>query len=127
MTQLQDLSTALAIWVASTAPNVTAIQSHRSHSSGFVWRPGLILTAVASGRSRSGWAGLEGRTLNIARIRAACQVDRLRVKARRTPMPDGRAGRAGPGSGRRPEITVARRYRETHLGDEVTRIRWLQD
>ena len=45
MTQLQDLSTALATLVASPAPSVTAVQSHRSRSSGFVWRPGLIVTA----------------------------------------------------------------------------------
>ena len=45
MTQLQDLSTALAGLVASTAPSVTAVHSHRSRSSGFVWRPGLIVTA----------------------------------------------------------------------------------
>ena len=44
-TQLQDLSTALASLVASTAPSVAAVQSHRSRSSGFVWRPGLIVTA----------------------------------------------------------------------------------
>ena len=44
-TQIQDLSTALASLVASTAPSVTAVQSHRSRSSGFVWRPGLIVTA----------------------------------------------------------------------------------
>jgi Trypsin-like peptidase domain len=43
-TPLQDLSTALASLVASTAPSVTAVQSHRSRS-GFVWRPGLIVTA----------------------------------------------------------------------------------
>ena len=45
MTQLQDLSTALAGLVASSAPSVIAVQSHRSRSSGFVWRPGLIVTA----------------------------------------------------------------------------------
>ena len=44
-TQIQDLSTALATLVASTAPSVTAVHSHRSRSSGFVWRPGLIVTA----------------------------------------------------------------------------------
>jgi S1-C subfamily serine protease len=31
--------------VASTAPSVTTVQSHRSRSSGFVWPPGLIVTA----------------------------------------------------------------------------------
>ena len=45
MTQLQDLSTALAGLVASSAPSVIAVRSHRSRSSGFVWRPGLIVTA----------------------------------------------------------------------------------
>jgi hypothetical protein len=44
-TQIQDLSTALASLVASTAPSVISVQSHRSHSSGFVWRPGFIVTA----------------------------------------------------------------------------------
>jgi hypothetical protein len=44
-TQLQDLSTTLATLVASKAPSVPAVQSHRSRSSGFVWRPGLIVTA----------------------------------------------------------------------------------
>ena len=39
------LSAALAGLIASTAPSVTAVQSHRSRSSGFVWRPGLIVTA----------------------------------------------------------------------------------
>jgi S1-C subfamily serine protease len=45
MTQVQDLSDALAGLVASTAPSLAAVQSHRSRSSGFVWRPGLIVTA----------------------------------------------------------------------------------
>src|SRR5262245_8597458 len=43
--QLQELSTAIVSLVASTAPSITAVQSHRSRSSGFVWRPGLIVTA----------------------------------------------------------------------------------
>jgi S1-C subfamily serine protease len=44
-TQIQDLSAALATLVASTAPSVISVQSHRSRSSGFVWRPGFIVTA----------------------------------------------------------------------------------
>jgi S1-C subfamily serine protease len=44
-TQIQDLSTSLTSLVASTAPSVTAIQSHSSRSSGFIWRPGLVVTA----------------------------------------------------------------------------------
>ena len=44
-TQLQDLSTAFARLVGIAAPGIVAVQSHRSRSSGFLWRPGLIVTA----------------------------------------------------------------------------------
>jgi S1-C subfamily serine protease len=44
-TQLQNLSAAFAGLVAKVAPGVVSVQSHRSRSSGFVWRPGLIVTA----------------------------------------------------------------------------------
>ena len=44
-TPTQNLSAALADLVASAAPGVVAIHSSRSRSSGFVWRPGLIITA----------------------------------------------------------------------------------
>ena len=44
-TQIQALSTSLASLVASAAPSVTAVQSHSSRSSGFIWRPGLVVTA----------------------------------------------------------------------------------
>ncbi len=42
---LTDLSVTLASLVATSAPSVVAVQSHRSRSSGFAWRPGLIVTA----------------------------------------------------------------------------------
>ena len=42
---LQSLSDGLAELVTSAAPALVAVQSHRSRSSGFVWRPGLIVTA----------------------------------------------------------------------------------
>jgi S1-C subfamily serine protease len=42
---LQDISTAVESLVASAAPTVVAVHSRRSRSSGFVWRPGLIVTA----------------------------------------------------------------------------------
>ena len=42
---LQDLSTALAGIVAGVAGCVVAVHSHRSRSSGFIWRPGLVVTA----------------------------------------------------------------------------------
>jgi S1-C subfamily serine protease len=42
---LQQFSDALADLVADAAPSVVAVHSARSRSSGFVWRPGLIVTA----------------------------------------------------------------------------------
>ena len=44
-TQLKDLSAALVGLVASSAPSLVSVFSGRSRSSGFVWRPGLIVTA----------------------------------------------------------------------------------
>jgi len=44
-TSLQQLSDALAEIVANAAKSVVAVHSSRSRSSGFVWRPGLIVTA----------------------------------------------------------------------------------
>ncbi len=42
---LQTLSTACSDLVADASRHVVAVHSHRSRSSGFVWRPGLIVTA----------------------------------------------------------------------------------
>jgi S1-C subfamily serine protease len=42
---LQDLSTSLAGLAAITAPGIVAVKSAHSRSSGFFWRPGLIVTA----------------------------------------------------------------------------------
>ena len=42
---LQQLSDALADVVDRAAPSVVSVHSTRSRSSGFVWRPGLIVTA----------------------------------------------------------------------------------
>lgn len=43
--QLQNLSAELAGLVAKAAPSIVAVHSHRMRSSGFVWRPGLIVAA----------------------------------------------------------------------------------
>jgi S1-C subfamily serine protease len=43
--QLQHLSAELEALVAKAARSVVAVHSHRMRSSGFVWRPGLIVTA----------------------------------------------------------------------------------
>jgi S1-C subfamily serine protease len=42
---LQQLSDALTDVVGRAAPSIVAVHSTRSRSSGFVWRPGLIVTA----------------------------------------------------------------------------------
>ena len=44
-TPMQDLSAELVSLVASTAPSLVSVSSSRSRSSGFVWRPGFIVTA----------------------------------------------------------------------------------
>jgi S1-C subfamily serine protease len=43
--QIEDLSTAFTRLVAKIAPGIVSVDSHRSRSSGFVWRSGLIVTA----------------------------------------------------------------------------------
>ncbi|HXW28475.1 MAG TPA: S1C family serine protease [Xanthobacteraceae bacterium] len=43
--QVQDLSAAFARLVGVAAPSIGAIKSAHSQSSGFFWRPGLIVTA----------------------------------------------------------------------------------
>ena len=43
--QVQDLSGALARLVGSAASSIVAIKSAHSRSSGFFWRPGLVITA----------------------------------------------------------------------------------
>lgn len=42
---LNALSDAIARLVTQTAPGIVSVQSHRSRASGFIWRPGLIVTA----------------------------------------------------------------------------------
>lgn len=44
-TPLETLSAALSGLVARAAPSLVAIRSHRARSSGFVWKPGLVITA----------------------------------------------------------------------------------
>jgi S1-C subfamily serine protease len=44
-TVLSSFSSALADLVARAAPAIVSVHSHRSQASGFVWKPGLIITA----------------------------------------------------------------------------------
>src|SRR5438105_4945796 len=45
LSQVQDLSAAFAHLVGIAAPSIVAIKSAHSQSSGFFWRPGLVITA----------------------------------------------------------------------------------
>jgi hypothetical protein len=45
ISQVQELSAAFAHLVGIAAPGIVAVQSDRSRSSTFFWRPGLIVTA----------------------------------------------------------------------------------
>jgi hypothetical protein len=66
-TQLQDLSTAFARLVGIAAPNIVAVQSHNSRSSGFFWRPSLIVTADEA-LSEEGDVGVNSRAANPSRL-----------------------------------------------------------
>ncbi|MGJ5035590.1 MULTISPECIES: S1C family serine protease [unclassified Bradyrhizobium] len=45
LSALSSLSSALAAAVAAAAPSLVSVHSHRSRASGFVWKPGLVVTA----------------------------------------------------------------------------------
>ena len=44
-TLLSSFSSALADLVARAAPAIVSVHSHRSRASGFIWKPGLVITA----------------------------------------------------------------------------------
>ncbi len=44
-TILSSFSSALSGIVANTAPAIVSVHSHRARASGFVWKPGLVVTA----------------------------------------------------------------------------------
>ena len=44
-TALTALSQSIAAAVGGAAPHLVAVHSHHARASGFVWRPGLIVTA----------------------------------------------------------------------------------
>lgn len=81
-TQMQDISAGLVNLVASSAPSLVSVSSAQSRSSGFVWRPELIITAdealsedgeftVTLGNGDAAAARLVGRdpTTDIAMLR----------------------------------------------------------
>jgi len=44
-TTLASFSSAVSGIVAKTAPTIVSVHSHRSRATGFVWKPGLVITA----------------------------------------------------------------------------------
>ena len=99
--QAQDLSAALARLVKIAAPGVVAVKSDHSRSSGFFWRPGLIVTAdealseegdfaVTLPGGDSVAAGLVGRdhTTDIAVLRVE-RSDQQPVPFETQPVPVG--------------------------------------
>ena len=45
LSALASLSSALTATVAQAAPSLVSVHSHRSRATGFLWKPGLIVTA----------------------------------------------------------------------------------
>lgn len=91
---LSSLSSALADVVARIAPSVVSVHSHRSRSTGFVWKPGLIVTAdealADEGEVQIGFpdgstvaATIAGRdhTTDIALLRADTSVAPVKLAA----------------------------------------------
>ncbi|WP_375310881.1 S1C family serine protease [Bradyrhizobium sp. A5] len=94
-----SLSSALADVVAHAAPSVVSVHSHRSRATGFVWKPGLIVTAdealADEGEVRIGLADgsavaatIAGRdhTTDIALLRADTGIAPVRLAASVPPL-----------------------------------------
>jgi hypothetical protein len=68
---LAALSASLSGLVAATAPSLVSVHSHRSVSSGFVWKPGLIVTADEA-LAEEGESGMQGPSSSPA-CSSACR------------------------------------------------------
>src|SRR5262245_43932387 len=81
---LKAFSDAMARLVANAAPSVVSVHSHRSRASGFIWRPGLIVTAdetlAEEGDVSVGFADGETLTATLAGRDHTTDVALLRVK-----------------------------------------------
>ncbi|MDN3279091.1 S1C family serine protease [Frankia sp. RB7] len=93
-TPLTSLSSALADVVARIAPSVVSVHSHRSRSTGFVWKPGLIVTAdealadegevqIVLADGSTAVATIVGRdhTTDIALLRADTKITPVKLAA----------------------------------------------
>ncbi len=83
-TALQDLSAALEGAVAQLAPSIVSVASHRMQASGFVWRPGLVVTSdeglAEEGEVRVTLPGGEEAAARIAGRDSSTAVALLRVE-----------------------------------------------
>lgn len=93
-TPLSSLSSALADVVARIAPSVVSVHSHRSRSTGFVWKPGLIVTAdealadegdvqivLADGSTTAATIVGRDHTTDIALVRADTSIAPVKLAA----------------------------------------------
>jgi S1-C subfamily serine protease len=100
-TQLQELSATLTSLVAATAPSVVSVHSKGGRSSGFVWRPGLIVTAddalAEEGEVQVITQSGAGMSAKIVGRDATTDVALLRVD--RTDLPALTFGTAAPAAG----------------------------
>jgi S1-C subfamily serine protease len=96
---LSSLSSALADVVARAAPSVVSVHSHRSRSTGFVWKPGLIVTAdetladegeveigLADGSRMAATIAGRDHTTDIALLRADTNVAAIKLAATVPPL-----------------------------------------
>ena len=93
-TPLTSLSSALADLVARISPSVVSVHSHRSRSTGFAWKPGLIVTAdealadegdvqisVADGSAVAATVVGRDHTTDIALLRADTAIAPVKLAA----------------------------------------------
>jgi len=98
-TPLSFLSSALADMVARTAPSVVSVRSHRSRATGFVWKPGLIVTAdealadegaveigLADGSTAAATIAGRDHTTDIALLRVDAAVAPVKLAATVPPL-----------------------------------------
>jgi S1-C subfamily serine protease len=91
-TPLASLSSALADVVARIAPSIVSVHSHRSRSTGFVWKTGLVVTAdealadegevqIALADGSTATATIVGRdhTTDIALLRADINIAPIKL------------------------------------------------
>src|SRR3954447_25651459 len=99
LTPLSSLSSALADVVARIAPSVVSVHSHRSRSTGFLWKSGLIVTAdealadegeveigLADGSRVAATIAGRDHTTDIALLRTAAGVAPVKLAATVPPL-----------------------------------------